>query len=517
MAPPEDSVSVLADLQQLREQLKNDPGNPSLYSRLFWSLHQHLKARLETKDYDEAAACVVEMAEHQIASDKAANATGWAVHKLLKTMREEPKAVRFDDHVVSSLVAAYTSVLPHAPNPDKLHSAMLWLTTQIQGEDGTPWYVSMVRAVGFERMQAEDFEGKEVNGYLLPSLAERVAMNAAKQIETSPNEEAINWIMPQLERLLQRKPQNVWLKYHRARLLIVSGRRMEARDAMRAVVQSKRTEFWAWAALGETYVPGEPAHALGCLCKAVTLRDDEVFLLTVREKLARVLVALENYSAAKGEVERILATRKNKNYRIPPGITEIMAEPWYSQTTPAQNADLYLAGARAADDLLFADKSPFVGVVTNIDEKSRSCFISFRLDGSARYRYHRTPWERHLPDLGSFVTIRVRDIEGEGGKRYEAVSMQPTESKPDQTFVKDFANDIKIIHKQGKDPIGFSGEVFIPGALLKITTITNGMRVTGIAVREMNRAKGDYGWRAVRVAIAPEQEAIRPEQQAPAS
>lgn len=505
MTTPEDSSNMFADLDPLREQASAEPSNLGLQAKLFWSLHQHMKTCVEEKSYDRAASLVLEMASHQLPSEKGANATGWAVHKLLRVFREEPRLAQFDESTIEALVNAYVGVLPQAETPDKMHSAMLWISTQMQGEDGTCWYVPMVRAVGFERMQAEDFEGKEVNGYPLPSLAERVVMTAAKQAEHDPDQETVGWLIGLLDRLLQRKGQNIWLKYHRGRLLIAAGRGQEVRESMRTTVQSKRTEFWAWALLGEAFLSDAPEKTVPCLCKTITLKEDEVFLLGVRECLAAAFIRLGRYAEAKCEIEKILMTRKNKGYRVPSSVAVWTEAEWYAATSPAENAPLYIAEARSADELLFDALAVYVGIVTNIDEKSRSCFITFQLDGSARYRYHRSPWEKNLPEPGTYVTIRVREVETETGRRFDAVSMQPASTQPDPSFVREFGGDLKVISKPGKDPIGFVSDVFVPGALMRDAAYSSGMRLQGIAVKEKNRAKGEYGWRAVKIVVVPKE------------
>ena len=135
--------------------------------------------------------------------------------------------------------------------------------------------------------------------------------------------------------------------------------------------------------------------------------------------------------------------------------------------------------------------------------------MTFRLDGSARYRYHRTPWEKALPEPGAFVTVRVREVPTESGTRFDAVSMQPSDVPPDESFAREFTGELKLIPKPGKDPIGFAKEVFVPGALLRTTSLVNGDQIAGIAVKEMNRAKGEHGWRAVCVRKGGETEGNR--------
>ncbi len=499
MALPE--LPISDGLQSLRDQLTQDPDNPSLRAKYFWTLHQNAKSKLEESSIPAAAACVLEMGRYFISTDKAANASGWLVHRILRAWKEDPRRHQLSDDELAALIDVYIQTIPLVPGPDKMHSAMLWVTSQIQGEDGWHWFVPLVKAVGTERMQAEDFEGKEVNGYPLPSLAERVAITVAKFVVQSRAVADGNWALSFVETLLDRKPQNIWLKYQRGRLLILLGKASEAQAIARQVVVAKRAEFWAWAVLGEAYIGNDDGKAISCLCKVISLKDDEVFLLSIRELLTRAFINLGRRPEAKTEITRALAVRRSKNLRIPPTLLTAEAEPWFAETPVVDNASLYIDEARKADDILFESDPTYVGVVTNIDQKSRSCFITFRLDGSARYRYHRSPWEKNLPEPGTAVLIRVRDLPSEQQSRFEAVSMQPTTLVPDRSFAREFSGSLKLIAKAEKDPIGFVSDIFVPGALLKLHPLQSGALVRGIAVKEMNRARGEHGWRAVRVMV----------------
>ena len=89
MPPTEASSSGgVVDLEQLRDQLKNDPENPGYRAKLFWSLHQEMKTEFEGGKLEKAAFCLLEMANYQPGTEKSANATGWAVHKILKSLRD---------------------------------------------------------------------------------------------------------------------------------------------------------------------------------------------------------------------------------------------------------------------------------------------------------------------------------------------------------------------------------------------------------------------------------------------
>ncbi len=488
-------------LQGLRDQLTQDPDSSSLRAKYFWTLHQKAKSLVEENSIPAAAACVIEMGRYFLGTDKAANASGWLVHRILRAWKEDPRRHQLTEEDHAALADVYIQAIPFVPGPDKMHSAILWVTSQLQGEDGTRWFVPLVRAIGLERMQPEDFEGKEVNGYPLPSLAERVVILSAKIIVQSHLVEDAGWALSLVESLLARKPQNIWLKYQHGRLLVLLGKSAEAQESVRRVVMAKRAEFWAWAILGESYVGSDDEKAIACLCKVISLKDDEVFLLGIRELLAQALLNLGRLTEARTETARAISVRRSKNLRVTPFLQNAESAAWYAEAAGTDNADLYIDEARKADDLLFEGDPTYVGIVTNIDQKSRSCFITFRLDGSARYRYHRSPWEKHLPEPGTAVLIRVRELSSEPQSRYEAVSMQPTTKVPDRTFAREFSGSLKLITKADKDPIGFVSDIFVPGALLKITPLPSGALVRGIAVKEMNRARGEHGWRAVRVSL----------------
>jgi len=499
MALPE--LPTSDGLENLRDQLSQEPDNLSLRAKYFWSLHQRAKSLIEENAVPLAASCALEMGRCFIATDKAANAMGWLVHRVLRAWKEDPRRHQLAEEDFSALTQVYLQTIPFVPGPDKMHSAILWVTSQVQGEEGWRWFVQLTRAIGTERMQAEDFEGKEVNGYPLPSLAERVVLAAAKIVVQSRDVDDGEWALSLVEGLLAKKPQSLWLKFQRGRLLILLGRVAEAQEFVRPVVVAKRAEFWAWAVLGESFIGSDDNKAVACFCKVITLKDDEVFLLGIRELLAKALLNLGRASEAKAEIARALMVRRSKNLRIPQRLLACETEAWFTSSTAADNAALYLDEARKADDLLFEGDPTYVGIVTNIDQKSRSCFITFRLDGSARYRYHRSPWEKNLPEPGTAVLVRIRELPSEQQSRFEAVSMQPTTETPDRSFAREFSGSLKLITKADKDPIGFVSDIFIPGALLKMNPFPSGALLKGTAVKEMNRARGEHGWRAVRVSL----------------
>ena len=499
MALPE--LPTSDGLENLRDQLSQEPDNLSLRAKYFWSLHQRAKSLIEENAVPLAASCALEMGRCFIATDKAANAMGWLVHRVLRAWKEDPRRHQLAEEDFSALTQVYLQTIPFVPGPDKMHSAILWVTSQVQGEEGWRWFVQLTRAIGTERMQAEDFEGKEVNGYPLPSLAERVVLAAAKIVVQSRDVDDGEWALSLVEGLLAKKPQSLWLKFQRGRLLILLGRVAEAQEFVRPVVVAKRAEFWAWAVLGESFIGSDDNKAVACFCKVITLKDDEVFLLGIRELLAKALLNLGRASEAKAEIARALMVRRSKNLRIPQRLLACETEAWFTSSTAADNAALYLDEARKADDLLFEGDPTYVGIVTNIDQKSRSCFITFRLDGSARYRYHRSPWEKNLPEPGTAVLVRIRELPSEQQSRFEAVSMQPTTETPDRSFAREFSGSLKLITKADKDPIGFVSDIFIPGALLKLSPFPSGALLKGTAVKEMNRARGEHGWRAVRVSL----------------
>ncbi|MDY0222677.1 MAG: hypothetical protein RBR67_16220 [Desulfobacterium sp.] len=251
--------------------------------------------------------------------------------------------------------------------PSLLHTCFLQLASKLAGEDNFNMLV-FVRLWGLEYLRQEDFDRYVANnGKEYPSIAERAIQQASKQAAGSERNENLNYILPYIDQAITRFPDNIWLKYNKAKILLVLERYNDALTYGLEVTKAKVNDYWAWELLGDIYSPSDSNATLSSYCKALLCSSDDKFTGKVRLKLAQRLVEMGDFASAKYEVERLVAYRNKEGQKIPEDATRIITEAWYGETKPRNsNVAFYKSNAPAAESLLFSEM-PWLN--TNVGEK----------------------------------------------------------------------------------------------------------------------------------------------------
>lgn len=240
--------------------------------------------------------------------------------------------------------------------PSVLHSCVLQLAAKLAGQDklgmlafSRQWNFKYLRPDDFERYRAED--GKEY-----PSLAEKVIQHAGKEAAASEHAEEQVYMLPFIDLAIERFPDNVFLKLNKAKVLLALGRHDEALAFGIAVTKAKSNDYWAWGLLGEIVSQKDPEAAYACYCKALTCPAEVKFTGKIRLKIAQRMLEVNDYAAAKHEVEAILQSKEQEGHKVPESIAEMAAQAWFTETqAKTSNRDYYRAHAAAAEALLFDD------------------------------------------------------------------------------------------------------------------------------------------------------------------
>ncbi|MFG0723885.1 tetratricopeptide repeat protein [Pseudomonas sp. GLN_6] len=240
--------------------------------------------------------------------------------------------------------------------PSVLHSCVLQLAAKLAGQDklsmlafSRQWNFKYLRPEDFERYRAED--GKEY-----PSLAEKVIQHAGKEAASSERAEEQAYMLPFIDLAIERFSDNVFLKLNKAKVLLALGRHDEALAFGIAVTKAKSNDYWAWGLLGEIVSQADPDAALGCYCKALTCPAEDKFTGKIRLEVAERMLEVNDYAAAKHEVEAIVRAKEEEGYKIPDAVASIAAQDWFAGVqAKASNRDYYRLHAKAAEALLFND------------------------------------------------------------------------------------------------------------------------------------------------------------------
>jgi len=240
--------------------------------------------------------------------------------------------------------------------PSLLHSCVLQLAAKLAGQDklamlafSRQWNFKYLRPEDFERYRTDD--GKE-----FPSLAEKVIQQAGKEAAASELTEDQAYMLPFIDLSIERFPDSVFLKLNKAKVLLALGRHDDALAFGIAVTKAKSNDYWAWGLLGEIVSQKDPEAAYGCYCKALTCAADVKFTGKIRLKVAKRMLEVNDYAAAKHEVEAILQSKEQEGHKIPEAIAEMAAQVWFAETqAKPSNRDYYRTHAAGAEALLFDD------------------------------------------------------------------------------------------------------------------------------------------------------------------
>ena len=278
---------------------------------------------------------------------------GWSLYKLTKSILAGQK-----NPTSASVKQAKCNLNDYlkleVERPSLLHSCMLRIATELAGH-GKIKLPAFLDLWGLDNFRDEDFEPFTTDdGKILASLAEKVAQRAAKIAVGEDDKEAMQALLPFLEKVARKYPENVWLKYNSAKLLGGLDRRAEARELATAVVHQKPREYWAWESLGDLHESGELKVA--CYCKGLLLSSDEKYIGRLRTKLANELKRMDLFAEAKGEINAVVSYRQKQGQRIPDKAVQLMREPWFAETDAATpNNQFYARFTSQADSILYSE------------------------------------------------------------------------------------------------------------------------------------------------------------------
>lgn len=280
---------------------------------------------------------------------------GWDLYKATKDLLGQKLPGELPPAVVGEArrhLNAYMGL--DVERPSQLHSRMLSLASRLASGDHLKM-LPFARLWGLEHLRQEDFERfVTTDGKNISSLAEKVVLKAAREASESGNRADSDDMLPWIDRMMARFPDNHWLEQNKVKLLRALGRQDEARSFALSFTKKKSQEYWAWELLGD--LQADPGTRLACYCKSLTCSQDDNFVSAIRLKLARELLDAGHAPEAKGEIERIVEHKKRAGHRVPVDVQGMSAMDWYATTdaTPPK-AGFYARFAAAADELLLSD------------------------------------------------------------------------------------------------------------------------------------------------------------------
>lgn len=279
---------------------------------------------------------------------------GWDIQKATREMLRQAPAGQLPPAVVDEAKRSLNIYLKlEVERPSLLHSLVVQLAANLAVDEHLSlvafcrlWNLDSFRSEDFVRFRGED--GKE-----RPSLAEKVVQQIAKEASKGHRRADLEYVLPHVERAVQRFPDNIWLKHASAKLLRDLGRPDEACRLALGFVRAKSGEYWAWELLGD--LQADPGARLACYSRALLCSQDDTFVSKLRLKLAAELAEAGYFREAKGEIRRVIAHKTAVGQRMPPEVHASTAAGWYASAEPVEpRRAFYETLSDRADEMLFS-------------------------------------------------------------------------------------------------------------------------------------------------------------------
>jgi len=365
---PEDDQLLIGKRSQWRGRIPNEDGVETAYQMM-----QRAKAASQEGNRREAIQIYREAIQRYSNDNQLAIGLGWEIQRALKDILSNENTSPAD---IRQLLIEYNR-LPHHERPGRLHSLILFRAAQAAEKGKFPAFIKFFKWWDPQYLEPDDFRSFRPPDADrdFPSCVAHVIKALYKSSKEADDQELISWAADFVGEHYEEFPEEEWFPYYFGKLLLRSGSKEEARTKLIPIVRRKRSDFWAWNCLADTYEGIDADLQLACLCRALKCRTQDVsFRVNVHERLGYLLFERQRYAEAKYEIATALAIRRaprEKAWKVPEQLSEAEQADWYLKTEmPENNHALYDQYAGVADAIILADLPESPAVVSGSLPKS---------------------------------------------------------------------------------------------------------------------------------------------------
>jgi hypothetical protein len=358
-------------------------------------------------------------------------------------------------------------------------------------------YVEFADWWDFKNFRPEDFQKEKMpNGKEVMAIAEQAYIAYAKHLlpkqtqhgEIIFNKDKAEAFLPVLSQIVEDYPQFQYPAYFNAKLLLALGDKDNMLESLLPFAKKKRNDFWVWEILAEAF-SSDPVKVFACYCKALSCKSPDEMLVSLRQKMARLLIARKLYNEARTEIDLLVHARTEHGFKIPAEVTNWQAMDWYKTAVQSKsNFGFYKAYLPIAEALLFSDvpEESVIVEFVNADKKILNFIASETKFGFLKY-------DRFFSDVKVGDTLKVRF---QGGSNEGMHQLYTAIKVNDDTFKKQFIKELQsVVRIPAGKPFGFMDDVFIHPSLVTKYKLTDGMQFTGKAIKSYNQEKKQWGWK----------------------
>jgi tetratricopeptide (TPR) repeat protein len=296
--------------------------------------HQEITRLRQHNQLDQALAMAQECYSQNPNNLYIQSAYGWVLWaKIKQTIEQLGKANYRDKAALYGLLGNYFKPYFRFKNihrPELLNSLLI---DQLSNIPQWNHFLAVARWFGVDHFRSEDMQnrktpdGKEYDSIYLRfhhALAEAIAGNTE-----FVKPELVSWAYDQVQNALKQYPDHPWINQKLSKYYLNRQQYNQALSHVQPLIKRKRNDFWVWGLLGDIYLHLDPQHSVTCYYHAIDLCKQDVFSLSVRELLAKLLAEQQEYPAASYQINEILRIREQHHYQLNDALKALIAQPWY--------------------------------------------------------------------------------------------------------------------------------------------------------------------------------------------
>ncbi len=481
-------------LNLAKAELQENPDNIWSKRNMSWVYYDYLKQNILPEHFDDFISWLNEIKTLELPNEEKMlfEQLCWQVGKmafsLIKSDLEDyAKSIQLFE-VIKSF---------YFPKPSEGYS-FLFKALHKSLKD-TNHYVEFADWWNFKNFRPEDFQKEKMpNGKELMAIAEQAYIAYAKHLlpkqtqygEIIFNKEKAEAFLPVLSQIVEGYSQFQYPAYFNAKLLLALGDKDNMLESLLPFAKKKRNDFWVWEIFAEAF-SSNPEKVFACYCKALSCKSPNEMLVSLRQKMARLLISRKQFNEARTEIDLLVHARIEHGFKIPAEVNNWQGMDWYKTAQPSKsNFSFYKSYLAIADALLFSDvpEESVIVEFVNADKKILNFIASETKFGFFKY-------DRFLSEvkIGDVLKVRFQAGTNEGMHQlYTAIKFN------DDTFKKQFMKEVvgKVKVPQGKT-FGFIDDVFIHPSLVTKSKIINDQIYSGIAIKSYNKEKKTWGWKLI--------------------
>lgn len=481
-------------LNMAKAELAAEPANIWAKRNISWVYYEYLKTTNTPEHYDSFILWLTELKNLELPADEkmifenVCWQTGMICFGLNKSNPANPGKCIQLFHLIQSF---------HFAKPSEGYSFLFKALHKSLKESDI--YLQLADWWDFKNFMPEDLQKEKMpNGKEMMSIGEQAYIAYARHLlpkQTQSGEiifdrDKATAFLPVLSEIVETYPDFQYPAYFHAKLLLALGDKDNVLDSLLPFAKKKRNDFWVWEVLAEAFST-DADKVFACYCKALSCRSAEEMLVSLRQKMARILIFKNLYKEARTEIELLVNSKTENGFKIPSEVANWQTQEWYKNTVSQKsNVRFYQEFIPLAESILFSDTPEETVIVdfVNSDKKILNFIASELKFGFFKY-------DRFFRDVKVGETLKVRF---QGGSNEGMHQLYTAVKVNDESVKRQFTKQVSgVIRVKPGQSFGFVEDVFIHPNMINRLKLTDGLQHNGLAIKSYNQEKKQWGWKLV--------------------